>query len=363
MAVSNLLAGLVESTLKGKATISKLDSSIRGKIITIYGNNGLGKTKNAVKFPNPVVIPLEKGLNATSGAVVLKTATYTDVKAHVRMLTTNPQWLKALEQEPITLIFDGLENLGLLCQRWLCSKYDVADIAEGKGGYGLWGYYQKEMAALINDIVSHGYTIVFIGHEQESKEGYHSIAGDVRNVKPIRDNSDIVCYLTSNGVDENNQVIPSSAWLAETDQFFARSRFDYMDTYLEVFSAENLIEAIRVGIERQIEAEDAEVGARAHLIHEVGVEVQPQILTLSLADGELPGGAVFVFQRQMAHGVVPVKPVVQHVHHGVAIDGQKLLAGAQTGSHGGAIGIYGGDDGAHRCVLSQKTAYCHIITY
>ena len=135
MAVSNLLAGLVESTLKGKATISKLDSSIRGKIITIYGNNGLGKTKNAVKFPNPVVIPLEKGLNATSGAVVLKTATYTDVKAHVRMLTTNPQWLKALEQEPITLIFDGLENLGLLCQRWLCSKYDVADIAEGKGGY------------------------------------------------------------------------------------------------------------------------------------------------------------------------------------------------------------------------------------
>ena len=111
------------------------------------------------------------------------------------------------------------------------------------------------------------------------------------------------------------------------------------------------------------EAEDAVVGARAHLIHEVGVEVQTQILTLGLADGELPGGAVFVFQRQMAHGVVPVKPVVQHVHHGVAIDGQKLLAGAQTGSHGGAIGIYGGDDGAHRCVLSQKTAYCHIITY
>ena len=259
MAISNLLQGLVETTLRGKATISKLDSSIRGKIITIYGNNGLGKTKNAVKFPNPVVIPLEKGLNATSGAVVLKTATYTDVKAHVRMLTTNPQWLKALEQEPITLIFDGLENLGLLCQRWLCSKYDVADIAEGKGGYGLWGYYQKEMAAFINDIVSHGYTIVFIGHEQESKEGYHSIAGDVRNVKPIRDNSDIVCYLTSNGVDENNQVIPSSAWLAETDQFFARSRFDYMDTYLPVFSAENLIEAIRVGIERQIEVENAEV--------------------------------------------------------------------------------------------------------
>lgn len=259
MAISNLLAGLVETTFKGKATISKLDPSIRGKILTIYGSNNLGKTRNAVKFPNPVIIPLEKGLNATSGAVVLKTSTYNDVKAHVRMLTTNPQWLKALEQEPITLVFDGIENLGLLCQRWLCSKYDVTDIAEGKGGFGLWGYYEKEIAGLINDIVSHGYTIVFIGHEQETKEGFRKIAGDKRNIKPIQDSSDIVAYLTSNGVDENNRVIPSSAWLAETDQFFARSRFDYMDTYLEVFSAENLIKAIEEGINRQIEIENAEV--------------------------------------------------------------------------------------------------------
>lgn len=259
MAVSSLLQGLVDTVLKGDATISKLDPTIRGKVITIYGSNNLGKTRNAVKFPNPIIIPLEKGCNATSGAVVLKTSTYLDVQRHVQKLTTNPQLLQALEQEPMTLIIDGLENLGLLCQRRLCSKYQVADISEGKGGYGLWGYYQKEMASLINDIVSCGYTVVFIGHEQVNKEGYRTLAGDIRNVKPILDNSDIVCYLTSNGVDENNQVIPSSAWLAETDQFFARSRFDYMDTYLPEFSASNLIEAIRVGIERQIEAEGAEV--------------------------------------------------------------------------------------------------------
>lgn len=260
MAISNLLAGLVDSTMKGRATVSKLDPSIRGKILFTYGGNNLGKTKNAVLFPNPVVIPLEKGMNGTQGAVVLKTATYTDVKMHVRTLVTNPQWLKALEQEPITIVIDGAEKLGLMCQRWLCQKYDVADISEGKGGYGLWGYYEKEIAGLVMDLTSQGYTILFIGHRQtDHKTGFVTPKGDKRNIEPIIDVCDVVAYLTPNGVDENNQVIPSSAWFAETDQFFARSRFDYMDTYLPHFTADNLIEAIRVGIERQIEAENAEV--------------------------------------------------------------------------------------------------------
>lgn len=259
MAISPLLAGLAEQTMKGRATVSKLDPSIRGKIIFTYGGNNLGKTKNAVMFPNPVVIPLEKGMNGTQGALVLKTATYMDVKMHVRTLTTNPQWLKALEQEPITIVIDGAEKLGLMCQRWLCGKYDVADISEGKGGYGLWGYYEKEIAGLVMDLTSQGYTILFIGHRQaDHKTGFVTPKGDKRNIDPIIDVCDVVAYLTPNGVDENNQVIPSSAWLAETDQFFARSRFDYMDTYLPHYSAENLIEAIRVGIQREIDATDGE---------------------------------------------------------------------------------------------------------
>ncbi len=257
--ISNLLQGLVENTFRDKATVSKLDSSIRGKVIFAYGGNNLGKTKNAVKFPNPVIIPLEKGLNGTSGAVVLKTATYSDVKSHIRTLTSNRQWLQALEQEPITIVIDGTEKLGLLCQRWLCSKYDVTDISEGKGGFGLWGYYEKEIAYLIQDLTSAGYTLLFIGHAQSDKEGFVTPKGDKRNIAPIIDVCDVVGYLTSNGITEDNKVIPSSMWFAETSDYFARSRFDYMDTYLEHFTADNLIECIRVGIERQIEAEGAEV--------------------------------------------------------------------------------------------------------
>lgn len=73
--------------------------------------------------------------------------------------------------------------------------------------------------------------------------------GDKRSVDPVKDFVDYVIYLRSNGVDEDGHVIPSSAYLAETDEFFARSRFDTTPTYLPVWSAEALEEAVNMGIE------------------------------------------------------------------------------------------------------------------
>lgn len=73
--------------------------------------------------------------------------------------------------------------------------------------------------------------------------------GDVRSVDPVKNFCDYCIYIESNGVDEDGNVIPSSAYLAETDRFFARSRFDTTPTYLPVWSVEALEEAINIGIE------------------------------------------------------------------------------------------------------------------
>ena len=73
--------------------------------------------------------------------------------------------------------------------------------------------------------------------------------GDKRSVDPVKDFVDYVIYLRSNGVDDEGNVIPSSAYLAETNEFFARSRFDTTPTYLPVWSAEALEEAVNMGIE------------------------------------------------------------------------------------------------------------------
>lgn len=154
-----------------------------------------------------------------------------------------------------TIIFDEVYTSALYCQDFLCRKHGVETIGEGNGGFGLWKEYETEFWTQIDKLLSTGFTIVFISHVEETKEGKWIPKGDKRSIKPVIDNSDIVLFLTSNGMDENNRVVPSSAWLAETEKWFARSRFDYIDTHIPEFTAKNLEKAIAEAIERQEEAE------------------------------------------------------------------------------------------------------------
>ena len=60
-------------------------------------------------------------------------------------------------------------------------------------------------------------------------------------------------YLTHDGkLDKDGKVVKSSGFLAQTDEFFARSRFDYLPTtYIEEFTAEALEDVIIKAIEIQ----------------------------------------------------------------------------------------------------------------
>ena len=104
------------------------------------------------------------------------------------------------------------------------------------------------------------------------------------------------------------------------------------------------------------------VGAGAHLVHQIGIEVQAKVLPLRLADGDGAHIARRGLQLHMGQGIIAIKPVIQHIHNGMAVDGQKLFAHLDTGPLRGAVPVNGGDDGAHRCVLSCETAYRRIIT-
>ena len=80
------------------------------------------------------------------------------------------------------------------------------------------------------------------------------------------------------------------------------------------------------------EAEHAVVGAGAHFVHQIGVEVQPQILPLRLVQRDGANVARRRFQFDVRHRVVAVKAVVQHVHDGVTVDGQELFAHLYAGT-------------------------------
>jgi hypothetical protein len=255
MAVSQEIANLFKESFKDTVKISKISPDLRGKSIVIYGGNNVGKTTQASKFKNPIFMPFEKGMNAISGSLVLRNTNWVDVTRNVKKLSEK-KFLDVLKNDQITIIWDGFERAGLYCQKFIEQKYDVFDVAEGKGGYGLWTQYEKEFWTQVDKLLGLGYTVVFIGHADENrmkKKIYPK--GDKRCVSPIVDNADIVVYLESNGTDKNGTEIMSSGYMVETQDFFARSRFPYVEKVMEEFSAENLEQLIVDGIKKQLESE------------------------------------------------------------------------------------------------------------
>lgn len=234
--------------------VSVVAKGLEGKVITLVGSNSLGKTKQATRMKKPFYLGFEKGIRAIAGIPFLPINKWSDFKKINKQLT-DPKTLDKAKELYQTIIFDEVYTSALYCQDYLCKKHGVETIGEGNNGYGLWKEYETEYWSEIDKLLGAGYTLIFISHVDETKEGKHIPKGDKRSIKPIIDNSDVVVYLQSNGVDEEGKVIKSSAWFAETDKWFARSRFDYIDTYLEEFTAENLEEVIAEAIRRQEEAE------------------------------------------------------------------------------------------------------------
>jgi hypothetical protein len=234
--------------------ISVVAKGLEGKVITIYGSNNLGKTKQATRMSKPFYLGFEKGIRAISGIPFLPINKWGDFKKINKQLT-DPKTLDKAKELYQTIVFDEVYTSALYCQDYLCKKHGVENIGEGNNGYGLWKEYESEYWTELDKLLGAGYTLAFIAHAEETKEGKFIPKGDKRSITPIIDNSDVVAFLISNGVDDDGKVIKSSAWFAETDKFFARSKFDYMDTYLEEFTAENLERVIIEGIERQEEAE------------------------------------------------------------------------------------------------------------
>ncbi len=235
--------------------VSVVAKGLEGKIVLVYGNNSTGKTLQGTRMEKPFYLGFEAGIRNIAGVPFLPINKWSDFKKINKQLT-DPKTLEQAKQKYKTIIFDEVFTAARYCQDFLCKKHGVETIGEGNNGYGLWTEYANEFWGEFDKLSKAGYTVYFIGHEQFSKDENKIVPkGDSRSMSVVRDNADFVVYLTSNGVNDEGKVIKSSAWLAETDKFFARSRNEYIDTYIPEFTAESLDEAIRVAIERQEKAE------------------------------------------------------------------------------------------------------------
>lgn len=233
--------------------ISRVQKGVEGKVILVYGSNSLGKTKVGASMPKPLVLPFESGLNAISGVPYFPVNSWSDFKKINKKLT-NPRTLDKVKEKYQTIVFDEVEASAKYCQEYIVNKHQADDIRSGNEGFGLWKEYESEYWREINKLTGAGFTCYFIAHVQTIDDGKAYPKGDKRALAPVVDLADITIYLQSQGVDEEGKVIKSKAWFAETPEFFARSRFDYMDTSLSPFTAEGLQKVIKEGIEREEEA-------------------------------------------------------------------------------------------------------------
>ena len=240
---------------------SRIANGLEGKVILIYGGNNLGKTAQAVRFPKPFVIACEMGLNGIDNVPYEPVTSWSQFKTIIKQFTDPRQKEKARELYS-TIIVDEVYASSIYAQDYVCSNYGdgALTMADGDSKHNLYQLYEKEYFRQINLLVSAGYTVVFIAHEQmNTQTGFISPKGDKRCINPIIDKCDYVVYLKSNGVDNNNNVIKSSAYLASTKEFFARARIEYTPTYLKEFTAESLTKAIQTGIDKKKELENAQI--------------------------------------------------------------------------------------------------------
>lgn len=233
--------------------ISSIAHGLEGKTLMLYGGNNLGKTYQAVRMKKPYVMACESGLNAQSGVAYNRINNWSEFKKIVKQFTNKSTVDKAKELYN-TIIVDEVYASSIFCQDYCIATYGegALSLGDSQGKVNLYQMYEKEYFRQINLLIGAGYTVVFIAHE-ETKNDFTTPKGDKRCLNPIIDNCDFVVYLKGNGIDEDGHVIKSSAYLASTDEFFARSRFEYTPTKIEEFTAENLEAAIIEGIKKEEE--------------------------------------------------------------------------------------------------------------
>lgn len=205
----------------------------------------------------PYYIGLEDGLRAIPGIPFASVENWRELKNIVKQFT-NPKNQKQVKEMYQTIIFDGVYDSAIMCQQYICSRYGAIHMGEtsapGENRPNLWTAYEVEYLTEIGKLLKSGFTVVFIGHEEADRDtGKKFPRGDKRSMTLIRNKADLTVYLEYAGVDEHNNELNSTAWFVETDQFFARSRFQHIVPKIE-FTAENLEKALADAIKKEEEA-------------------------------------------------------------------------------------------------------------
>lgn len=249
---------------------NKFDSGIEGRTILIYGVNDTGKTYQSAHFPKPFLIETEMGGGAVNcpKQEVIKWSMFKDI---VDDLTKNRDKYRETLQ---TVIVDTAENLVKLSENAVCNEFGVRDLSEITGKQNGYLICRNDFQMQINKLLSVGYTVIFIAHEERVEmeeeitgEEYTFVqpkgtSNEKSSMRLLRDMCDFTIYLKPNNIDkETYETIPSTAICKRTKNVFARSRFA-IQTLVDPFTAESLIKAIEDAVKKSAKNEGAKIGKK-----------------------------------------------------------------------------------------------------
>lgn len=242
--------------------ISTIQEGIQGKIILIYGDNGTGKTSNAVQAPSPFVFAFENGLNAIKGVPYKYIKDWNAFRQMVRQFT-DPKTSAQAHERYKTIIVDSIDGMGRPADNYVASIYNAQSVADGNDGFGLWKEYENEIGDQIDKLAKSGFTVIFLDHSgkrdfplpQGGKREVIYPKGEKRVVDPIVNSADIIGYTELQPNDANNRPVPASLYLIGNSAFLAKSRYPYIQQVIPAWNYDKLVAAINAAIEAQGGAE------------------------------------------------------------------------------------------------------------
>lgn len=249
-------------------------SGMEGKKIMVYSVNDCGKTKQITKLDRPFLIMTESGGSAVKcpKTACNKWSKFNEIVDDL----TNEKNFDARWEKIRTVIIDTAENLVDLSEKAVCNDFSVRDLSEIQGRQNGYKICRSNFQAQINRLTSSGYCVVFICHEERVEledeitgETYTFVqpkgtSNEKSSMRMLRDLCDFCIYLRPNGIDkETFETIPSTAICRRTKNVFARSRFA-IQTFIDPFTAEGLVEAVEKAVEKSAEEENATIEAYKH---------------------------------------------------------------------------------------------------
>ena len=72
------------------------------------------------------------------------------------------------------------------------------------------------------------------------------------------------------------------------------------------------------------------IGAALHLVHQIVLKIQSEILSLPFADGDLPRLPLLIQDGQLDLGIVAVKLIVENIADRMSVNRLQALAGADA---------------------------------